>query len=265
MSKTLLIFKTKTIENLREKLKTNNGLLPYFSKEININNDDFLVSDIVPATDIPKLLPDKVKEADNAILLHQYLRNLDEIQASDKRLWASLSHVDFRDYVIKRWPLPFTLEEIKEDQVKRDECIRFVLTHWFISSENDRSLRRNALARLWWAAHLTRAPWEKDPEYFGHLKNENEYVYTQTLLIQENVYSELMERHYGRFSRILITILEFLRQHPEFEGRKYFRPLQKELNLQSGFRRIALLPYKELFSLIEEIAGEVRAMPSNKS
>ncbi len=259
MNKTIKLFKSKTEERLRLELYADDGILPYIEKKMDINDSDLLVSDIVPVTEIPKLLPDKSMEAENAILLHRYLNDIDETKASDKRLWAYLCHADFREYVMQRWPLPYQLEEINKDRDKLDECIRFILTHWFIISENDRSLRRNALARLWWGAHLTFSPWEKDPEYFGHLKHDNQYIYTQILFTQENVYSELMERRYGRFSRILITLLEFLRLYPEFEGRKYFRPLQKELVLQSGFRRIALLPYKELFTLIKEIAEEVKS------
>lgn len=258
-SNTQKIFKASLEAKLREDLK-GGGHAAYYKSAFEPAADDLLPSDIIPSTPLPVLSPDVSKEAENAVLLHRYFSHLDETQASDKRLWAYLSHVDFRDYVMKRWKLP-SLEEVKKDEVKRNICTSSIMSHWFIGNENDRSLRRHALARLWWAAHLTRAPWKKDPEYFGHLHNENEYLYTPVLFINENVYSELLERRLGRFSHILITILEFLRQHPEFADRSFFRPLSKELVLQSGYRRITLLPYKELYSLIEEIAQDVKANP----
>lgn len=256
------LFKKAYEEQLRSDIVEGDGLQSYYDN-FKASDPNLLVSDIIPATNIPTL--NLENESENSISLHQYLPSLNETQASDKRLWAYLAHVDFRDYVSKRWPPPYSAKEISEDQDKKNKTISSILDHWFIRNENDRSLRRHALARLWWAAHLTMSPWEKDPEYFGHLKNKDPYLYTPVLFINENLYSEILERHFGRFNRVLITILEFIRKNPEFAERKYYRPFSKELTLQSGFRRISLLSYADLYSLIEDIASDVKDRESLSS
>ena len=256
------IFRGAFEESLRRQL-AEDGPQPYYEHRIDVGENDVFFSDIAPSAPFPKLSPELSREAENAVLLHKYFSHLNETQASDKRLWAYLSHIDFRDYVMKRWKLP-PLEEVKNDEGKRKACTSAIMSHWFVSNENDRSLRRHALARLWWAAHLTRAPWERDPEYFGHLRNKDDYIYTPALLINENVYSELLERRQGRFGHLLITVLEFLRQHPEFADRNFFRPISKELVLQSGYKKINLLSYKELYALIEDIAREVETNPKQE-
>jgi hypothetical protein len=256
------IFKRAGIEKMRHDLRSGSSLGSYFNDDYSVNETDLLASTIVVEGKPPVLATpedDPVSaELDNAIALHEYYRNLDETQASDPRLWAYLSHVEFRRYSLERWGLKGSLEDL-EESAEKTKAINYLLEHWFISG-NDRDLRRHAIARLWWAAHLTHAPWESDSEFFGHLKKQDPYHYTAILLLTQDIYQQVLERAMGRSNRILISVLDYFGTHNEFaRSREKVRRLMKELNLAYGTKKLIILDAKELAALIESIASEIDA------
>ena len=168
------IFKSSFVADLRDKVRSGSSLCDYLKKKIDYPTDVELESTIKIDSDKLKLKfkgPDESasSDIDNAIAIYEAYPDLNETQASDPRLWTYLSHVTLRDYVLARWPLTGTCEQIMNDKSLKASAINFVLSHWFASS-NDRMLRRNAIARLWWAVHLTRAPWElRNPTFYAQL------------------------------------------------------------------------------------------------
>ncbi len=194
-------------------------------------------------------------DLDNAIALHEYYKNIDETQASDPRLWAYLSHIEFRKYSLARWGAGGSYKDLYEE--KKQKAINQLLEHWFVSG-NDRDLRRHSIARLWWAAHLTYAPWERDQEFFGDLKKKDPYYFTRILLSTQDIYQQVLERAMGRSNRILITILEYLGKNEKFaQSRENIRSLMKELNLAYGTKKIIALDRQSLKALIEKIGREI--------
>ena len=243
---------------MRADLRSGESLEGYFRSTYLVKSDDLLTSTIItegkaPELKIPKKDPVSA-DLDNAKLLHEYYRSLDETQASDPRLWAYLSHVEFRKYTMERWGLDGSYKDIKS-QEENTKAINYLLEHWFISS-NDRDLRRHAIARLWWAAHLTYAPWEADREFFGDLKKDDPYYYTSILFSTQDIYQQVLERAMGRSNRILISVLDFLGKHPEWPREKV-RGLMKELNLAYGTKKIIALDRSALGNLIEKIGTEI--------
>ncbi len=254
------IFKRDAVEQMKNHLRSGDSLGSYFSPNYAVKEKDLLPSTIqvqgkVPALKAPKSDPVSA-DLDNAIVLHQYYSNLDETQASDARLWVYLSHVEFRKYALARWGLKNELKDTK-DQREKTKSINYIIEHWFISG-NDRDLRRHSIARLWWAARLTYAPWESDPEFFGDLKKKDSYYYTRVLLSTQDIYQQVLERAMGRSNRILISVLDFLGKNKKFaQSREKIRSLMKELNLAYGTKKIITLSRKSLESLIVKIASEV--------
>lgn len=123
-------------------------------------------------------------------------------------------------------------------------------------------MRRHAIARLWWAAHLTYAPWESDPEFFGDLKNEDPYYYTRVLFSTQDIYQQVLERAMGRSNHILISVLDYLGKNKEFaKSREDIRTLMKELNLAYGTKKIITLDRDALRLLIEKTAADVLKLP----
>lgn len=244
---------------MRNELRSGTSLDGYFKKSFPVKEEELLPSTIVPQGKPPALKApagDPVSaDLENSIALHEYYKGIDETQASDPRLWTYLSHVQFRDYSLARWGYAGSYKEIKKEE--KDKAINYFLEHWFTGS-NDRDLRRHAIARLWWAGHLTYAPWESDPEYFGDIKKDDPYFYTKILLSTQDIYQQVLERAMGRSNRILISVLDYLATHPGFaQSREKVRSLMKELNLAYGTKKLIALERPVIKTLIEQIAAEI--------
>jgi hypothetical protein len=256
------IYKRDIVEKMRSELRSGNSFEEYFKESSSVKEKDLLPSTIVlqgktPTLKVPKGDPVSA-DVDNAIILYEYYRNLDETQASDPRLWVYLSHAEFRKYTLVRWGLDGTFKDFK-DPLEKTRAINYLLEHWFISG-NDRDLRRHAIARLWWAAHLTYAPWESDSEFFGDLKNGDPYYYTRVLFSTQDIYQQVLERAMGRSNHILISVLDFLGKNKRFaRSRENIRLLMKELNLAYGTKKLIVLDRKDLHKVIEETAAEIEA------
>lgn len=267
MNKTKLqkIFRNATVSRMRSVLKSGESLETYFQEAYPVDDKDCLFSTIEVAGEPPRLKtpPHDLASADleNAIQLYEYYGNLNEVQASDPRLWAYLSHVEFRKYSLVRWGLKWSFDEINKNDLTKQKSIVQLLEHWFVSA-NDRDLRRHAIARLWWAAHLTCAPWEKDSGFFADLKNDDRYYFTRILFSTQDIYQSVLERAMGRSNHILISVLEFLDNNKEFaKSREKIRSLIKELNLAYGTKKLIVLDRSSLAKLINNFAEEIEKSP----
>ena len=255
------IFKGMYVADLRDKVRSGESLPEYFKREAEYPADSMIESTI-------KVDPEKLKlryrgegesasnDLDNAIALYEAFSDLTETQASDPRLWAYLTHVTLRDYVFARWPIAGSSEQVMQDEQQRAKVSDFIFSHWFASSGNDRLLRRNAVARLWWPVHLTHAPWLREPEFFIDLRETADpYRFTRVLLSMESIYAEVLERGLGRDNRILITVLEFLEANKEIK-RDQIRSFMKELNLFLSVKNLSLLSRDEMKKAIFNVGKE---------
>ena len=254
------IFRSSYVSQLRADLKSGVSLKDYFSKKFSSPDNSVMETSVKVKLDGLNLkIPASGNQADadfeNAIKVYEAYRELTETQASDPRLWTYLSHCTFRKYVMKRWNMGKSHNEAVSSQSMANSATNFILSHWFVGG-NDRSLRRNAIARLWWATYLTVSPWEKDPEYFSgtDVEKEDSYKYTKILFSTQDVFQQVLERGIGRNSRILISSLEYIGKHSPLT-RKQIRDVMKELNLTSSIQNIAVLSKDELSALIEEIVA----------
>lgn len=248
------IFTRAFSEELREKVGAGIGLSDYLESDISYPSEGILQSTLLVPENIPELVPTVEADVDNAIKLYDYLQNLDKTQASDKRLWIYLSHVTFREYTMQRWPLKVTKDELTNNQEARRKAVSYLSERWFLSG-NARSLRRHSIARLWWAAYLTVSPWERDSDYFSSLENSDRFVYTRTLFSNQDIVQQILERKLGWSDRLLVVILEYLRQNPDFaQNRNAVRNLIKELNLVLGYRKLTVLSFDDMLVIIAETA-----------
>jgi hypothetical protein len=254
------IFKEMYVYGLRNNLMRGNACSDYFMEEWKPEENSFFEAPI-------KVEPEKLNlkttdgpsnDLENAISVYEAFPSLSEVQASDPRLWTYLTHVDLREYVMIRWPLGENKTEILSDETSKMKAVASIESHWFTTVSNDRTLRRNAISRLWWAVHLTRAPWLKDIDFFKDMKydKDDEYRFTKVLLSKQDVYQQVLERGLGRDTRLLIVILEFIEEHSDI-SREQIRGFIKELNLAMSTRNFSLLTYpdmrEELFKIGETI------------
>lgn len=243
----LTVFRSAFVTQLKDNIGNNTDFYTGSTDHLDYEEENTLLSRLVDLPDQPPYLsPLSTDDTTNAIKVYEYLP-INGTQASDARLWVYMTHVTFKEYTASRWP-------IKADQKER------VLDRWFLTG-SARGLRRNAISRLWWATHLTVAPWETD-EYFADLENEDRYVYTRAFLHMEDATSALMERRLGWSRRVLITLLEYMRTHEDFAYKRvFYRNLLKEVNLTLGYRKIMILSFDELYREIESIASDILARP----
>jgi hypothetical protein len=245
------IFTRACTEELRSKLASGESLTDYFKTTIDVPEGSTIQSTLLVEGALPELDTEIESDVDNAIKLYEYFHNLDKTQASDKRLWIYLSHVTFREYTIGRWGIRTPEAELMASQDAQRRAINYIAEHWFLSGSS-RSLRRHSIARLWWAAYLTVAPWEQDPDYFSSLDTSDRYIYTKILFSTQDIYQQTLERNLGRSNKLLIAILEYLRLNPG--KREEVRTIMKELNLALGYRQLSVLSFDELLKVIADTA-----------
>lgn len=238
------IFTSSTCANLRGALTNEDILASYRNAERFLVPNASLLTTTISIPDQPPVLTvgnqRTANDADNAIKVYEYLGSLTRTQAADIRLWVTLTHTTFWHYCQQRWPVA-------------DQAVNFVEEHWFERSGGGLgALRRNAISRLWWAAHLTLAPWEKDSE-LSSFQNSDRAIYTRILLSQQQNFQDVLERRYGSNLRLRICLLEALRVYqPQVTNRDgLIREVSRKLNLVIKHRQLDAIHVEELKEIVE--------------
>ncbi len=225
----------------------------------------FLNTLIAPIGDTPELECDPATsqsraagDAANAIRIHQHLPNLTRVQAADRRLWITLVHGPFWEYARKRWVFDETEKGARTN----------VLRHWFFADAAGKAaLRTHAISRLWWAGHLTYAPWKVDGS-LSFLEKSDPYHYTRVLLSQQQIYFDIVERDFGSDTRIRVCLLDALSaqlpavsRKDELSGRS-----SKKLNLLLRSTDIAALDTMALHKrCVKLVAGVAEQLSRSRS
>ncbi len=169
----------------------------------------------------------------NSISLYENLQ-INETQASDKRLWTYLTHVHFWDFMKKTWQIDFTKDKSK--------VVEFIRDRYFLNTLNIRTLTHNGISRLWWYSHLTVDNSRKD-----------KYELTKVLLSLQDISVSLLERSMGSNSNVRKAVLEFLLENPEYKTSKNVQNLLRQLNLAGGVKNIPMLKLTEIKKLLSRI------------
>ena len=180
-----------------------------------------------------ELNPDK-SDLDNSIALYKSLE-LDETQASDRRLWTYLTHVRFWNYMTKRW----SIEGIEDPNGR-------IKDRYFLNNVNIESLSRNGISRLWWYTHLTIDKSRKD-----------HYELTRILLNRQEIAVGILERRLGSIGCVRKGILEYLRDNPNIMNNEdKTRELIKFLNLVGGVKNLSMLKFNEIRRILDKFPVE---------
>ncbi|MDP3758483.1 MAG: DUF6339 family protein, partial [Candidatus Daviesbacteria bacterium] len=128
------IFKRSAVEQMSVQLRSGASLKTYFNSSYPVKEKDLLLSTIEVRGKTPalKIFKKDLASSDlkNSIALYEYYKNLDETQASDPRIWAYLSHAEFRKYTLSRWGLSGIYGDLKDDAAKY-KAINQLMDHWF--------------------------------------------------------------------------------------------------------------------------------------
>lgn len=182
-------------------------------------------------------------DADNAARLHEALASLSEVQASDIRLWAYLAHGPLFQYMKARWPVSGDKDEMRSS----------IESRWlFLNESRPRALMRQGVSRLWWAAHLTRSPWQTDP-FLKPLQKKDPYAYTRLLFSRQDIFKNLLERSFGRERRILIPSLAVLADRGVLTtDRDLTRGFMRKINQACFHTVMAALDLKSLMKMLND-------------
>lgn len=242
----LKILSSKSVEKLRDDVKTSMTARDIYLRAQGAPNtaDLEFLSTTIQLSDTPPGLNTESRsasDAENAILVYEYLGRLSRTQASDKRLWATLCHTAFWDYCCKRWP--------------KAKSQNYILEHWFEKPGGGLgALRRNAISRLWWAAHLTVAPWENDSE-LKIFRSPNRAVYTKVLLSSQQIFQDVLEHKFGSNERFRICLLDALHQFLPLVTNKdeLTKSVCIRLNLLLKHRQVDAMSVSDMKNLVWEL------------
>lgn len=228
-----VILTDKATESLRRHINSNyeDGLYTKSSSWVEtlyeaikpVRETNILIEHI-PSLKLPEETGEKSKyDLENSITFFSAYQNLTHHQATSESFWAYMTHVQYWEYTMQRWPVAN----------KKERQSEFIKERYFLNAGTDRALGRNSIARLWWYAKLT---YEE--------ASETPFRLTKILLSQLDIAQNLLERSWGKNNSILRSCLEFIADNPELmkgANRDKTRFLIKSLTLEGGVCIIDML------------------------
>lgn len=121
-------------------------------------------------------------------LYTEYKDKITPLQASDPLLWSALCHIDFKDYILKRW-------KKSDDTVSIDK-------RFFATEGRSSLLYYNAISRLWWSGYLT---YDED-------NRGNPWHLTETLFSAQQIQKDLFDQSFSMNKTIVKGLLSALKR-----------------------------------------------------
>jgi len=162
-------------------------------------------------------------DLENSIKLFTALKDIDLVQANDKRLWVSLSHTYFFKYVKERWGI----NDTSSNEVIKDR--------FHFEGTGLRARNQNGVARLWWAARITYDESKSDP-----------FELTKLLWEKQDFYQNLIDRKFSTYKATLMGFLNFYAENKDIDLKYEMRKLFKGINAYGGVRVLSILDEKEI-------------------
>jgi len=129
----------------------------------------------------------------NVITLYSsYKDKITPSQASDPCLWTALSHILYKDYILKRW--------------KRDDGTIRLDQRFFATEARASLLYFNAISRLWWSGYLT---YEEEKATTGP------WELTKTLFSAQQIQKDLFDQPFSMNRMIVKGLLQALKRIQE--------------------------------------------------
>ena len=212
---------------------------------------------------MPSVLPSAGTDFENACAIFAYVGKIPRIYAAEPRLWVGLTHGECSKFARWRFPLPVSLGEDADSVSEKN--IDHIKSHWFVSGSGLGGLRRNTVARLWWAAYLTVAPWEDDKEC-EIFKNADRYFFTRILLSSQQVFQDVLEREFGSNIKLRISFLHALNKFKsdDFSIDNLVKRASKLIRLHLDVHHLLTLSIEEIKIACESIVEKAASNLKNK-
>lgn len=202
----------------------------YLESDFNPDYFEFLKHEF--PLDLPEnlvLSPNSEKDSENSIKIFEALKNIDLVQANDRRLWTTLTHTVFFKYSKERWA---------SDENSNKKIIR----RFHFEGTSLEARMRNSISRLWWAAKISIDETRKDP-----------YELTRLLWNKQDIYQNLVERSYGTYSSVVKGFLEFYSEN-NFLKENQLRRLFTALNSIGGVKVLSVHSKEEIKSVLSDLS-----------
>lgn len=235
------------VKDLGFALSNPSHLERYDQQTFELDDSRLLDTPVTLHTKTPNLLAPDATDASNSILIHRYLFDLRPDQATDTRLWTYMTHSDFFAYTKERWP-----------GRRSSNRAQHVRNRYFLRGGRQGQLQ-NAVARLWWGAHFTYAPWERVPDLKPlEALHTDPYVYTRRIFSTQELFQGLMARVFGSSPIVRICYLEAI-ERLSVAGKipklaDTLKRLSRNLNLVSSYRVLDALPFDVLMPIMADEA-----------
>lgn len=179
---------------------------------------------------------EKNNDVENSTRLLKFLPLLNPANATDERLWTTLSFGRFSSYLNKRWPFRQSDENKLSSHVKN---------HWFATGVRGR-MRNNGISRLWWMGHVaSKVPELSTTEVHSILFANSDYR------------SQLLDRNSTTNSLVVLSSILQVTQTAMLKGIKYdrdcFRALMMEINLLGGRKNLAAIDQDSLVEILSPL------------
>lgn len=195
----------------------------------------------------PLIMPDgsEKRDLENAQIVFEDLKLLTPVQATDERLWAYLAHVQYWEYMVKRWGV--------EDR-EREKPVQFILDRYFLRTHGIGSLVRHGISRLWWFGYLTHDE-----------KRTDRYELTKILLGNQDIQNGLLQRELSKNRDIRVATLQYLSERKEKielagKGRgghgKVVQYLFRGLNFAGGVYLLDALQIAQIHGILDDCLAE---------
>lgn len=179
---------------------------------------------------------EKNKDIENSVRILNYLPGLNPANATDERLWVTLSFGVFSEYLNLRWPFRQSEEAKLNNHIKN---------HWFASGVRGR-MRDNGISRLWWMGSIA-----------TKLKGFSIEQVCSILFANSDYRSTLLERNGTSNSVEVLSAILKITQQAYGQGilynRQGFRDFGMELNTLGGRKNLAAIDEQSLINILTPI------------
>ena len=178
------------------------------------------------------------KDGEHAPVVREALGGLTLVDATDARLWASVSCFALGAYVPTRWESA-TLKT-------RAERTSWIARHWLDGAGRSGFRLWNAAARLWWLTEIA----SRASKYSSFDRDQ----LLQTFSTKVNLYHQIMSRPYLASNSQVIAIIHDIAidGNEHLFSTRHINELLKPLNQRAGYTVLESLNKEELRALVKK-------------
>ena len=179
------------------------------------------------------------EDIENIKILYSGLKGISDSQATDERLWAGLTHINFIKYVQHRFKI---LNDINDEKIDIK-----ILVAFFFNTKRDGNIRPlvlNYIARLWWAGRL-----------IYDENSDNPYSLLKTFYHDQSSLLLWSSRSYSNNRSIIRGAMKAINEF-ENNGTEITRTMRnivrKNLNIMSGVVLLDYMNEDDIYDIVKE-------------